>query len=66
MSQHITDHLRERSDGHRAENYTKIEREASGAGPHPASGALQRRATEVQSDGRRAKEFLRVARDASA
>ena len=65
MSQHITDHPRERSDGKRAEHYAKIERETSGDGPHPASDTLQRRA-EVRNDANRAKEYLRVERDKSA
>jgi len=61
MSQHITDHKRERDDGKRAKEYAKIDRE-QGDAPHPASEALQRRASEVKTGDHRLAEYTKVER----
>ncbi len=63
MSKHIVDQPRDRSEGTRAREYTRIEREQGGTGPHPRSEELQRRAAETPQSGRRTEEFLRRERE---
>jgi hypothetical protein len=59
MSKHIVDQPRDRNEGTRIREYTRIEREQGGGGPHPSSAGLQRRAAETPTSGRRTEEFLR-------
>lgn len=58
MTKHIVDQPRDRAEGTRAREYTRIERE-QGSGPHPTSEELQRRRAETPPSGRRTEEFLR-------
>ena len=58
MTKHIADQPRDRIEGTRAREYTRIEREG-GAGRHPSSEELQRRPAETPKSGRRTEEFLR-------
>jgi hypothetical protein len=59
MSKHIVDQQRERSEGARARQYTRVEREQGAAGPHARSEELHRRPAETPASGRRTEEFLR-------
>jgi hypothetical protein len=59
MSKHVVDQPRERSEGARVREYTRIEREQGAAGAHPRTEELKRRPTETQASGRRTEEFLR-------
>jgi hypothetical protein len=59
MSKHIVDQTRDRGEGARIREYTRIEREQGSIGPHPSSAGLQRRPAETGTPGRRTQEFLR-------
>ena len=59
MSKHLVDQPRDRGEGTRIREYTRIEREQGAAGPHPRSEELQRRQAEAAASGRRTEEFLR-------
>lgn len=59
MSKHIVDQPRDRGEGTRAREYTRIEREQGAVGPHPRSEELRRRPADSQQSGRRTAEFLR-------
>jgi hypothetical protein len=59
MSKHIVDQPRDRGEGARIREYTRIEREQGSGGPHPSSVGLQRRPAETAASGRRTEEFLR-------
>jgi hypothetical protein len=59
MSKHLVDQPRERGEGIRTREYTRIEREHGAGGPHPRSEELQRRAADTVQSGRRTEEFLR-------
>ena len=59
MSKHIVDQPRDRNEGTRVREYTRIEREQGAGGPHRRSEELQRRPAETPASGRRAEEFLR-------
>jgi hypothetical protein len=63
MSKHIADQSRDRTEGARAREFTRIERERGVAGPHPSTGDLQRRTQGPAASGRRTEEFLRRERD---
>ena len=47
MSKHIVDQTRDRGEGARIREYTRIEREQGSIGPHPSSAGLQRRPAET-------------------
>jgi len=59
MSKHIVDQPRDRIEGTRTREYTRIEREQGAGGPHPRSAELRRRPAEATDGGRRTAEFLR-------
>ncbi len=59
MSKHAVDQPRDRSEGTRIREYTRIERERGAAGSHPRTEELKRRAVETPASGRRTEEFLR-------
>lgn len=59
MSKHIVDQPRDRAEGVRTREYTRIEREQGAGGPHPRSEELQRRQAETPGSGHRTAEFLR-------
>jgi hypothetical protein len=59
MSKHIVDQPRDRGEGVRIREYTRIERERGAGGPHPSTAGLQRRGAEAAASRRRAEEFLR-------
>lgn len=59
MSKHIVDQPRDRGEGTRIREYTRIEREQGTVGPHPRSEELKRRQVESAASGRRTEEFLR-------
>ena len=59
MSKHIVDQPRDRGEGARIREFTRIEREQGAVGPHRRSEELQRRPAETPASGRRAQEFLR-------
>jgi hypothetical protein len=59
MSKHVVDQPRERGEGTRVREYTRIEREQGAAGSHPRTEELKRRSAETQASGRRTEEFLR-------
>lgn len=63
MSKHIADQPRDRKEGTRTREYTRIEREQGASGPHPATADLQRRPFESNDHGRRTSEFLRRNRE---
>ena len=63
MSKHIVDQPRDRGEGTRIREYTRIEREQGEGGPHPSSAELQRRPAETPESGRRTAEFLRRGRE---
>ncbi len=58
MTKHLVDQPRERSEGARARQYTRIERE-HGPGGHARSEELKRRTPGAAASGRRTEEFLR-------
>lgn len=59
MTKHVVDHPRERTEGTRVREYTRIERERGAPGPHPRTEELKRRPAETAAGGRRTEEFLR-------
>jgi hypothetical protein len=59
MTRHVADHPRERTEGTRIREYTRIEREQGVAGLHPRTEELKRRPAETPTSGRRTEEFLR-------
>ena len=58
MGKHIADQQRDRADGTRTREYTRIEREQRAGGPHAAIATLRRRAAGT-SDSHRTSEFLK-------
>lgn len=63
MTKHIADQPRDRLEGSRTREYTRIEREQGANGPHAATAALLRRSSGTADDSRRTMEFLRRSRD---
>ena len=59
MSKHIVDQPRDRGEGTRAREYTRIEREHGAGGPHPRSEELRRRPADTPASNRRTEEFMR-------
>ncbi len=59
MSKHVVDQPRERCEGTRVREYTRIEREQGAAGAHPRTEELKRRPSDTQASGRRTEEFMR-------
>jgi hypothetical protein len=59
MTKHVVDQPRERTEGTRVREYTRIEREQGAPGHHPRTEELKRRSAEMQASGRRTEEFLR-------
>lgn len=59
MTKHIADQPRERAEGTRVREYTRIEREQGAGGPHATTQGLQRRRAGSISGSRRTEEFLR-------
>jgi hypothetical protein len=59
MTRHVVDHPRERNEGTRIREYTRIEREQGVPGLHPRTEELKRRPAETPTSARRTEEFLR-------
>ena len=59
MTKHVADQPRERAEGVRTREYTRIEREQGAVGPHPRTEELKRRRGKTPASGRRTEEFLR-------
>lgn len=59
MTKHVVDQPRERTEGTRVREFTRIEREQGAVGPHPRTEELKRRPHEAPASGRRTEEFLR-------
>lgn len=57
MARHIADQPRDRAEGARVREFTRIEREQADNGPHAMARELHRRAPG-RAEGRRAQEFL--------
>ena len=57
MTKHVIDHPRDKTDGARAREYTRIEREE---GRHPASKAAHEQPAD--RGGARAREYARIER----
>ena len=58
MGKHIADQPRDRSEGTRIREFSRIQREQGAGGPHMATQILQRRATPGESGSSRTREFL--------
>lgn len=59
MSKRIVDQPRDRNEGTRVREFTRIEREQGAGGPHPRTEEIKRRPAETLTSGRRTQEFLR-------
>lgn len=66
MGKHVADQPRGRAEGTRVREFTRIERERGGTGPHAATQTLQRRASDSPAGTRRTEEFLRREREVKA
>ncbi len=59
MGKHIADQQRDRAEGTRTREFTRIEREQRTGGPHAAIATLRRRPSGTTTAGsRRTSEFL--------